>query len=130
MVAIGEASRRSGVSIETIRYYEREGIVSKVSRTASGRRSYSEKEIAELRFIRKCRDLGFSIQYAVALKELAQETENTCQTAARLGQKHLSEVQAKIEELKHLERALFELVANCSEGRHDCPMLEALMTRN
>lgn len=59
MIAIGEASRRSGVSIETIRYYERAGIISKPCRTESGRRSYCEAEIAELRFIRRCRDLGF-----------------------------------------------------------------------
>ncbi len=70
MVAIGEASRLSGVSIETIRYYEREGIISKAGRTASGRRTYSKAEISELRFIKRCRDLGFSIHDAVALRRL------------------------------------------------------------
>ncbi|WP_299479780.1 MerR family transcriptional regulator [uncultured Roseibium sp.] len=130
MIAIGEASRQSGVSIETIRYYEREGIISKAGRTASGRRLYSKKAIAELRFVKRCRDLGFSIQHAIALKALTQEAGDTCQSAAEVGQKHLSEVQAKIEELRRLESALLELVGNCAEGRRDCPMLEALMTQN
>ena len=57
MVAIGEASRRSGVAIETIRYYEREGIIARAGRTDSGRRDYGDAEIAELLFIRRCRDM-------------------------------------------------------------------------
>ncbi len=61
MFAIGEASRRSGVSVETIRYYEREGITAKPGRAANGRRLYSDAEISELAFIKRCRDLGFSL---------------------------------------------------------------------
>ncbi|WP_299616376.1 MerR family transcriptional regulator [uncultured Tateyamaria sp.] len=127
MVAIGEASRLSGVSIETIRYYEREGIISKAGRTASGRRSYSDAEISELRFIKRCRDLGFSIHDAVALRSLANEPASACETVEHLGRKHLAEVQAKLAELRRLERALAELVANCAKGQRDCPMLSSLM---
>ena len=129
MVAIGEASRLSGVPIETIRYYEREGIISKAGRTASGRRTYSDAEISELHFIKRCRDLGFSIHDAVALRSLASEPEGACETVEQLGRKHLSKVQAKLAELRQLESALSELVANCAKGQPDCPMLDALRTR-
>lgn len=130
MVAIGEASRLSGVSIETIRYYERAGIISKAGRTASGRRAYTDAEISELRFIKRCRDLGFSIQDSVALRSLANEPTGACETVEELGRKHLADVQTKLAELRQLERALVELVANCAKGRRDCPMLDALMGQN
>lgn len=129
MIAIGEASRLSGVSIETIRYYEREGIISKAGRTASGRRTYSDAEISELRFIKRCRDLGFSIHDAVALRNLADAPSDACETVEQLGRKHLSEVQTKLVELRQLESALAELVANCAKGQSDCPMLDALRVR-
>lgn len=127
MVAIGEASRRSGVSIETIRYYEREGIISRAGRTPSGRRTYSDADISELRFIKRCRDMGFSIQDAVALRDLSKEPASACETVGRLGQKHLKEVRVKIADLRRLEKALSELVSNCAKGQRDCPMLDALM---
>ena len=130
MVAIGEASRLSGVSIETIRYYEREGIISKAGRTASGRRTYSDAEISELRFIKRCRDLGFSIHDAVALRDLATEPAGACETVEQLGQKHLVEVREKIAGLRRLESALSELVSNCAKGQRDCPMLDALMAES
>ncbi|MBM2578163.1 MerR family transcriptional regulator [Jannaschia sp. Os4] len=125
MVAIGEASRLSGVSIEAIRYYERAGIVAKPARTAAGRRVYSEAGIAALRFIKRCRDLGFSIEASVALRSLATEPAS-CGTAEELGRRHLAEVRGKIEHLRHMEAALTELTANCAEGRTDCPMLRSI----
>ena len=130
MIAIGEASRLSGVSIETIRYYEREGIISKAVRTASGRRTYSVAEISELRFIRRCRDLGFSIHDAVALRGLANNLESACKSAEHLGRKHLADVRTKLEKLRQLESALAELVTNCAKGERSCPMLNALMGQN
>ena len=130
MFAIGEASRLSGVSIETIRYYEREGVISKAGRTAAGRRAYSDAEISELRFIRRCRDLGFSIRDVVALRSLANEPAGACETVEHLGRKHLADVQAKLAELRRLESALAELVANCAKGQRSCPMLSALMRQN
>ena len=95
---------------ETIRYYEREGIISKAGRTASGRRVYSEAEISELRFIKRCRDLGFSIHDAVSLRRISTGSADACEAAEHLGREHLSEVQKKIRELKCLERALSELI--------------------
>lgn len=126
MVAIGEASRQSGVSIETIRYYEREGVISRAGRTTSGRRTYTHAEISELRFVKRCRDLGFSIADAVALRKLAREPASACEVVEQLGRKHLAEVQTKIAELQRLETALDELVSNCAKGQRECPMLDAL----
>mgnify|MGYP001821554183 CR=1 FL=1 len=127
MVAIGEASRLSGVTIETIRYYEREGIVPKPGRTASGRRDYSDTEISELRFVKRCRSLGFSIQDVVALRGLTKDPVGACESVERLGRRHLADVKGKIAELRRLETALSELVANCAKGERDCPMLTELM---
>ncbi|MEM7500108.1 MAG: MerR family transcriptional regulator [Pseudomonadota bacterium] len=125
MVAIGEASRLSGVPIETIRYYERAGIVAKPDRTAAGRRVYSNEGIASLRFIKRCRDLGFSIEASVALRSLATEPA-ACGPAEELGRTHLAAVRSKIEHLRHLEAALEELTANCAAGRTDCLMLRSI----
>lgn len=126
MFAIGVASRQSGVGIETIRYYERENIVPKAERTASGRRVYNHEAIARLRFIRRCRDHGFSIADSRTLMALAKNNDTGCSTALEVGTRHLGEVRRKIAELKKLEAALEELAANCANGRVHCPMLDVL----
>ncbi len=126
MVAIGEASRQSGVSIETIRFYERDGVVARPPRAENGRRVYSEDAIAELSFIRRCRDLGFPLSDVRALLALSRGVEDDCSKVCDLGQRHLAEVRAKIAELNRLEAALEELTANCAAGSMQCPMLDEL----
>ncbi len=128
MFAIGEAARRSGVSIETIRYYEREGIIAAPRRSTNGRRVFSEAEISALRFIRRCRDLGFSIRDALALRRLASDPAAGCEKVQDLGQRHLADIRSRIASLRALDEALSELVANCAEGKRDCPMLDRLMS--
>ena len=125
--AIGEASKRSGVAIETIRYYEREGITPKPGRTSSGRRVYNDLDIANLAFIRRCRELGFSIADIVALRALSGEIEGACDEVATLGKRHLLEVRAKIADLRKIETALEELVQSCKGGSARCSMLETLL---
>ena len=126
MIAIGEAARQSGVPIETIRYYEREGVVPAPRRAANGRRVYSEKEVGRLRFIKRCRDLGFSITEAKGLLSLSEGENDNCATVKDIGTAHLSAVRSKIAELKALEAALEQLTANCKAGSVSCQMLEAL----
>ncbi len=126
MFAIGEASKRSGVSIETIRYYEREGIVPKPDRAANGRRVYSEGEVGRLRFIRKCRDFGFGINDAKALLEHSEGVKTDCEAALQVASAHLKTVQQKISELRKLEAALQQMTVNCAAGNPHCPMLEEL----
>ena len=127
MIAIGTAARQSGVSIETIRYYEREGIIPAIGRTSSGRRVFSEPEIAQLRFIKRCRDLGFSIQDARTLRAFSDSPAKVCRDVEDMARGHLETVRAKITDLQKLDRALTELVKNCSTGATDCPLLRGLM---
>lgn len=123
---IGEAARRSGVTIETIRYYEREGIVPVAERSANGRRCYDTKAVARLRFVKRCRDLGFSISEVKALMSLASDQSANCARVKRIGEDHLGDVRGKIADLKRLETALVELLSHCETGRTDCPMLKEL----
>lgn len=126
MFAIGEASRQSGVGIETIRYYEREGIVPKPDRAANNRRQYTPRDIGRLRFLKRCRDLGFPLPDAKALLDLSDRQQSDCAAARKIAEIHRSSVHRKIEELKLLEAALGELMANCANGNIGCPMLEKL----
>lgn len=127
MQPIGEAARRSGVTIETIRYYEREGIVPAPERAASGRRLYSTLEIGRLRFVKRCRDLGFAMADIRTLMKLAAGQEGSCAVAGKLGQAHLLETRRKIADLLRLDAALSELTRNCDEGRTECAMLTSLL---
>lgn len=126
MIAIGEASRQSGVGIETIRYYEREGIVPKPERASNNRRVYSAHGVGRLRFLKKCRDLGFPLADAKTLLDLSEGDGEDCRSVKELAELHTSNVRAKIAELKRLEAALNELTANCDSGNVSCPLLSQL----
>ena len=128
MIAIGEASRQSGVGIETIRYYEREGVVPKPERASNNRRLYSQRDVGRLRFLRKCRDLGFPLADAKTLLDLSESSGADCQTVKEMAERHVSNVRRKIKELTVLEAALNELTANCDSGNISCPMLSQLRT--
>lgn len=128
MFAIGDASEQSGVNVETIRYYEREGIVPKPERTAAGRRSYTRDDIAKLRFVKRCRDLGFPIAIIQTFLSLSAEQGRSCGEVKSLAEDHLTEIDAKIENLNQLRDALRNLSTNCDEGTSSCPMLDALMS--
>lgn len=123
MHTIGVAAKRSGVGIEAIRYYEREGVVPAAARASNGRRVYDDASIARLRFVRRCRDLGFSIEQVKALLSLSLSDANNCGDASRIGKLHLDEVRGKIADLQMLETALVELLGNCADGQAHCPML-------
>jgi MerR family mercuric resistance operon transcriptional regulator len=126
MIAIGEASRQSGVGIETIRFYEREGIVPKPERAPNNRRLYSVGDVGRLRLLKKCRDLGFSLADAKLLLDLSESHDADCQFVKEMAETHISNVREKIEDLRKLEAALSELTANCDGGSVACPMLGQL----
>lgn len=128
MVSIGQAAIRSGVTIETIRYYEREGIVPKPGRTAAGRRTYTNEEIAKLRFVKRCRDLGLAIPAAKSLLGLAQGSPSNCTSAQKIAQKHLTTVRAKIKLLREMEAALTAMIKQCERSGEQCPILDQLLT--
>ena len=123
MNTVGVAANLSGVGIEAIRYYEREGVVPAADRQANGRRVYDETAITRLRFVRRCRDLGFSINQGKTLLSLALSQKQNCEDVSRIGHNHLDEVRRKITDLQMLEGALVELLTNCEGGEARCPLL-------
>jgi len=126
MATIGEAARRSGVHIETIRYYERAGVVPRPARTDAGRRDYSAEDIRRLAFIRRCRDLGFSIADARRLAALTSDRHANCPDAQAVAEAHLSGIRARIEALREIEAKLATLVEHCARRARACPVLEKL----
>lgn len=126
MRTIGEAAKHSGVTVETIRYYEREGIVPEADRHANGRRLYDKAAIARLRFIRRCRDLGFTISDIRTLLDLSGASSRSCADVKEVGGRHLAQVRQRKADLESLEAALIELLRACAEDQPDCPALSQL----
>jgi len=125
MHPIGEAARRSGVKIETIRWYEREGVVPPAERSAAGRRRYDDAAVARLGFVRRCRDLGFPLAEIRTLLALPA-ADAPCDAVRALGERRLAGIRTRLEELRALESALSGLLADCAAGREDCPALDRL----
>jgi MerR family mercuric resistance operon transcriptional regulator len=124
---IGRVSQRTGTNVETIRYYERIGLLPRPSRSSGGYRLYGVGQIERLSFIRRARALGFSIDEIRTLLRLADERKRPCAEVRVVAEAHLSDVQAKIADLQAMERVLKETVARCAKGAGShCPMIEAL----
>jgi MerR family mercuric resistance operon transcriptional regulator len=128
-ISIGKLSGRTGVNIETIRYYERINMLPRPPRTASGRRVYGETETRTLSFIRRARELGFSLHEIRALLSLsADQAEDACSEVRQLAAGHLADVRAKIADLRAMERVLTDAVRRCdADERPGCPLIEALL---
>ena len=124
---IDELATRSGVKIETIRYYERVKMLVPPPRTASGRRVYDATDLRILVFIRRSRELGFSLDQIPALLRLGGPEKATCREVREIATHHLNDIRAKIGDLKKLERLLSSTVARCSgKTAPDCPVLDVL----
>ncbi len=124
---IGEISRRTGVNIETIRYDERIEVMPKPNRSEGGQRLYDESQLNRLGFIKRSRELGFSLKEICTLLALVDSGEMTCGEVHALTVEHLKGVRCKIADLRKLERALKNLAAQCSLGDvSDCPIVETL----
>jgi MerR family mercuric resistance operon transcriptional regulator len=125
-IPIGELSRRTGCNIETIRYYERIGLLPVPPRR--GRyRSYGADDVGRLGFVRRARELGFTLSEVRALLGLVAGGEDSCAEARDLAATHLKDVRARIADLRRMERALTLSVRACDAG-HDpgCPLIQAL----
>ncbi|MGH8188092.1 MAG: MerR family transcriptional regulator [Steroidobacteraceae bacterium] len=130
-LTIGRLSTRATVNIETVRYYEKVGLLPSPPRTAGGHRLYGEAHVKRLTFVRRARELGFTLEEIRALLHLADERPPSCARARSLATKHLADVREKIADLKRMERVLTQTVALCEEGdRPECPLLEALFREN
>lgn len=124
---IGEAARRSGVSARMVRHYEGLGLLPAVARTDSGYRQYSEADIHTLRFVKRSRDLGFSMEEIAELVGLWHNRRRTSASVKRIAQKHLGELEQRIADMQAMQRTLSHLVHCChGDARPDCPILEDL----
>jgi MerR family mercuric resistance operon transcriptional regulator len=124
---IGELADVTGVNLETVRYYERIGVMPEPGRTASGHRAYTEAHRDRLVFIRRARELGFSLDTVRRLIALSDPSENTCAQVRSLASEHLEEVRRKLADLVRLEAALDHLVRKCDQNTFDeCPVVMAL----
>ena len=124
---ISTLSRKSGVAIETIRYYERVGLLPKPSRTSGNYRLYEDIDANRLSFVRRARDLGFSLDDIKHLLDLADQKSRSCRRVNEIATEHLTDIRGKLVDLKRMERVLATLVKSCSQGSMpDCPLLETL----
>ncbi len=126
-IPIGELSRRAGCNIETIRYYERIGVLPPPRR--NGRyRSFSASDVARLVFVRRARELGFTLDEVRALLKLAAANDrSTCTEVREISVAHLSDVHARIANLRAMERVLAAAVRQCDAGQQPgCPLIDAL----
>ena len=124
---IGEASARSGVSAKMIRYYESIGLINTASRTASGYRTYGETELHRLRFIRRARDLGFSMEKIQTLLGLWGDTGRSSANVKALALAHIEELKQQIAEMQAVLSTLEHLAEHChGDNRPECPIIDDL----
>ena len=123
----GILAKRSGINSETIRYYEKIALLPKPDRSAGGHRVYREEDLQRLTFIRRCREMGFSLEEIRGLLSLVDGEQVSCKRVKNIADEHLMDVRAKISDLKKIERTLSKLSASCS-GKEvpQCPIIEGL----
>jgi MerR family copper efflux transcriptional regulator len=124
---IGEAAKQSGLSTKMIRYYESTGLLTAAHRSDSGYRLYSKNDLHTLEFIKRSRDLGFSLEEVGKLLALWQNRERASSEVKALAREHISVLDQKIQELTELRATLNDLVDHChGDDRPDCPIINRL----
>jgi len=124
---IGQAARASGITAKMIRHYESVGLLPPATRSDTGYRQYGEREVHVLRFIRRARDLGFSIKDISGLLSLWHDRQRPSRQVKALAQAHMQQLQRKIDELQSMRQTLEKLVQCCQgDERPDCPILQDL----
>jgi MerR family copper efflux transcriptional regulator len=126
-LSIGQVARKAGVGVETVRFYEREGLLEEPPRRASGYRQYSEQVVTRLHFIKRAQKLGFSLKEISELL-LRVDAQTSCEEVKQRTEAKIAEVEHKLVELQRMRQALLQVHSLCTgqgpTGR--CPMLEAL----
>lgn len=125
--AIGELGRLTDTKVETIRYYERIGLLGAPARTAGNYRAYRAEHLNRLSFIRRSRDLGFSLDQVRVLLSLSDDKTRSCHSIDAIAKEHLAEVERKVIDLRALRRELAGMIDQCRCGTvADCRIIEAL----
>lgn len=126
---IGEVAARAGCDVQTVRFYEREGLLEEPAREASGYRRYAERHLTRLNFIRHCRSLDIPLPEVRQLLEFAAEPDRSCAQVNDLLDGHIALVKARIQALRALEKQLVALRKSCDgDTSHACAILESFMT--
>lgn len=127
-LTIGQVAKEAGVHVETVRYYERQGLIPEPPRRASGYRQYSPDFVRRIRFIKRAQTLGFSLKEIAELLALRVEAEAACNEVKRHTEQKIAGIEQKIETLQRMKDVLVELVASCHqrEPTDACPILAAL----
>ena len=126
-VAIGAAARASGVSAKMVRHYESLGLLGAVARTDAGYRQYTPADVHTLRFIKRARDLGFSMAEIAELVSLWHDRQRASADVKRIAQTHVAELEKRIQAMQDMRRTLQNLLHHChGDERPDCPILDQL----
>ncbi len=126
-LSIGDLAKAAGTKAETVRYYERIGLLPEPARTSGNYRAYARPHLERLSFIRRARDLGFSLDQVRALLRLADDRSQSCAEVDRIAKLHLTEVERKIADLASLGGELRQLIDKCRHGTiAECRILDAL----
>lgn len=127
-LTIGQVARRAKIGVETVRFYEREGLIGKPPRRPSGYRQYEPAVVDRLRFIRRAKELGFTLREIKELLELKLDTDSTCAEVKGRAEAKIEDIEAKIAALRKMRKALCKLLEACQGrgGTSECPILEAM----
>ncbi len=127
-LTIGKVAKGSGIGIETVRFYERKGLIAEPPRTDSGYRQYPEEVVGRIRFIRRAKELGFALKEISELLSLRVDPNTTCADVRKQTEFKISDVEERIRALRGLKTALKKLAVSCtgSGPTSECPILEAL----
>lgn len=126
-LSIGTLARATGTKVETVRWYERVGLLPAPARTSGNYRSYGRAHLDRLSFIRRARDLGFTLDQVRDLLQLADQRDRSCEEVDAIARAHLGEVERKIADLTALRRELADIIGRCGHGTiAECRIVEAL----
>lgn len=131
-LSIGQVAKATGVSVETIRFYEKRGLVSAPARTAAGYRQYPPETVKRIGFIQHAKDAGFTLSEVGELLTLRQAESDTCSQVKRRAQLKLLDVERRLQDLHMVRNALSGLIARCdiTDQMGECPIIEALEPEN
>ena len=127
-LTIGQVAKQAGVGIETVRFYERQGLLDEPPRRASGYRQYAQEAVTRIQFIKRSQELGFSLKEITELLSLRVDPETTCGEVKQRAEAKIADIDTKLRDLQRMKEALTTLVAACSGSgpTSQCPILDAL----